>query len=79
MTRVRGGATTYSSNTTPSCNRHLISHLDHGEAHRPQAEDRDARPVLHLARVPDGAPAGRDAAAEQAHLLERRTLIDLCE
>ena len=55
------------------------AHLDDRQADRSQTEDGDARAVLDLAGVPDGAPACRHAATEQTHLLERGAIVDLGE
>src|SRR5690606_13301982 len=51
--------------------------LDHAQADAAQAEHRDRRARAHLGGGEHGADAGRDPAAEQADLLERRLLADL--
>ena len=51
--------------------------LDHGQADAAQAEDRDRGAGLNLGGVQHRADAGRDAAAQQADLVERRGLVHL--
>src|SRR5687767_1897420 len=47
------------------------------QADAAEAEHRHVRAGLHLRRVDDGADAGGDAAADVAHLVERRVVTDL--
>mmetsp|Transcript_40956 Transcript_40956/g.97250 ORF Transcript_40956/g.97250 Transcript_40956/m.97250 type:complete len:420 (+) Transcript_40956:624-1883(+) len=51
--------------------------LDDREPDSAAAKDSDRGSVLDLAGVPHGPPPRRDSAPEQAHLLERRRLVDL--
>jgi hypothetical protein len=50
--------------------------LDDGEADATHAEDRDARTRLDLRGIEHRADAGRDRAAEQAHLVQRCVRAD---
>ena len=52
--------------------------LHNGEAHGAEAPDGHGAVGLDLGGVEDGAKAGGDAAAQEAHLLQRRVVGDLC-
>mmetsp|Transcript_18242 Transcript_18242/g.61524 ORF Transcript_18242/g.61524 Transcript_18242/m.61524 type:complete len:449 (+) Transcript_18242:303-1649(+) len=54
----------------------LFRGLDHRQAHRPEAEDGHRRPKSDLGRVQHRAQTRRDAAAEEARLVQRHRRRD---